>query len=95
MLRKNAVLTVSVLLFNLSSACFAEPQTTENPKGFTIIVSHLDDEDSSNDMCLKDTLSGRVVARKFNDIGIELKGFTVEYSDGTRDYIYMCLSLRI
>jgi hypothetical protein len=38
-------------------------------------------------MCGKDTFSGKVVSRKFDENGITLQGFTIEADDGSRDYI--------
>jgi hypothetical protein len=71
----------------LPTVAVAEPRTFENSKGYTLSITQLDAGDVSNDMCKRDTFSGKVVARSFNDVGIELTGFTVESPNGARDFV--------
>lgn len=68
---------------SLAQAPAPEPMYRVDAKGNVIALGNL----TSGLDCLPDRLSGRVVKRTFNDDGILLQSFVLEYPEGERDFI--------
>jgi hypothetical protein len=75
----------AVAFLLMHGSALAEPKTRENSQGTTVEVYNL--EESPGDPCHLSEFDGRIAKRDFEDDAISLKGITVEYHDGTREFI--------
>ena len=73
----------------IAAPALATPRTVENARGTALMASHL--VDHPEDTCRSETFQGRVVAREFSRVGTRLAGVTLEYPNGTREFVNVAI----